>query len=81
MDTLRVFVRFLETIDAVRDSSEKVQSPGLGSREDVPDELLEGYHAVRLDRRPPTRPGWPAARSGGAVGAETLMWWAGDQPA
>jgi integrase len=46
MDTLRVFVRFLETIDAVpRDLSEKVQSPDLGSKENVRDELIERDHA------------------------------------
>lgn len=46
MDTLRVFIRFLETIDAVsRDLSEKVQSPDLGSKENVRDELLERDHA------------------------------------
>ena len=42
MDTLRVFIRFLETIDSVwRDLSEKIQSPLLlGSREDVPNVVL-----------------------------------------
>lgn len=46
MDTLRVFVRFLETIDGVpRDLSEKVQSPDLGSKENVRDELLDREHA------------------------------------
>lgn len=41
MDTLRVFIRFLETIDGVRqDLSEKVQSPDLGSKENVRDVML-----------------------------------------
>lgn len=42
MDTLRVFVRFLESIDAVRnDLSKQVISPDLESKENVRDVMLE----------------------------------------
>lgn len=46
MDTLRVFVRFLETIDAVtQDLSEKVLSPDLDDGANVRDVMLEPEHA------------------------------------
>lgn len=41
MDTLRVFIRFIESIDGVRqDLSEQVQSPTLGDKEDARDVML-----------------------------------------
>jgi len=46
MDTLRVFIRFLETIDAVSpDLSDKVLSPDLESNENVRDVMLDKSHA------------------------------------
>ncbi len=49
MDTLRVFIRFLETIDAVQpDLSEKVLSPDLESKENVRDEMLDSEPAETI---------------------------------
>ncbi|AEH37537.1 tyrosine-type recombinase/integrase [Halopiger xanaduensis] len=49
MDTLRVFIRFLETIDAVRrDLSEKVMSPDLEGKENVRDVMLNREHAEAI---------------------------------
>lgn len=46
MDTLRVFIRFLETIDGVQqDLSEKVQSPDLSSNENVREVMLSRARA------------------------------------
>ncbi|GAB7093467.1 tyrosine-type recombinase/integrase [Halolamina litorea] len=46
MDTLRVFIRFLETVDAVKpDLSEKVLSPDLDANENVRDERLTAEQA------------------------------------
>nr|WP_255169691.1 site-specific integrase [Natrononativus amylolyticus] len=49
MDTLRVFVRFLETIDAVKpDLSEKVLSPDLKDKENVRDVMLDRDRAEAI---------------------------------
>ncbi|WP_207588484.1 site-specific integrase [Halomontanus rarus] len=49
MDTLRVFIRFLETIDGVPSNlSEKVLSPDLESKENVRDVMLERDHAEAI---------------------------------
>lgn len=49
MDTLRVFIRFLETIDAVRlDLNKKVLSPNLESKENVRDVMLDRDHAEAI---------------------------------
>lgn len=49
MDTLRVFIRFLETIDAVDTNlSEKVLSPNLESKENVRDVMLESAQAESI---------------------------------
>lgn len=49
MDTLRVFIRFLETIDAVKpDLSEKVLSPDLDANENVRDDRLTPEQAEAI---------------------------------
>jgi site-specific recombinase XerD len=49
MDTLRVFIRFLETIDGVQsDLSEKVLSPNLESKENVRDVMLDSGPAEAI---------------------------------
>jgi len=49
MDTLRVFIRFVETIDGVRQNlSEKVQSPNLSSKENVREVMLTRDHAEAI---------------------------------
>ncbi len=49
MDTLRVFIRFLETIDAVKpDLSQKVLSPDLNDKENVRDVMLERDRAEAI---------------------------------
>jgi site-specific recombinase XerD len=49
MDTLRVFIRYCERIEAVSEGlSETVQSPDLDRNENVRDEILEGERAVQI---------------------------------
>lgn len=49
MDTLSVFIRFLETLDAVRnDLSEQVVSPDLDDGDNVRDVMLESDRAERI---------------------------------
>lgn len=49
MDTLRVFIRFLETIDGVNpDLSEKVLSPDLKDKENVRDVMLDRDRAEAI---------------------------------
>lgn len=49
MDTLRVFIRFLETIDAAQSGlSEKVLSPDLEAKENVRDVMLDRDHAEAI---------------------------------
>ncbi|QLH77994.1 site-specific integrase [Halosimplex rubrum] len=49
MDTLRVFIRYCERIEAVQENlSEAVQSPDLDKDENVRDEILEGERAIQI---------------------------------
>lgn len=49
MDTLRVFIRFVETIDGVQqDLSEKIQSPKLGPKENVREVMLTSERAKAI---------------------------------
>lgn len=51
IDTLRVFIRFVESIDGVRPNlSEKVISPSLDPEDNIRDEMLESEHADEVLR-------------------------------